>query len=281
VDADAVRQRRQRHTDRQISIWHTAEGAVSYLEGTLNPLDAHALDQRLNALAATVCVHDPRTPAQRRADALGALAAGATRLGCRCGRTQCGAGARPDATAVTIHVIAEQATLEGAGDHPGSRWCADGVITPELLAELKLTAHLVPLIHPGDAAPEPRYRPSTALTEFVKCRDLTCRFPGCDAPAAGCDVDHTIPYAQGGPTHAANLKCLCRWHHLIKTFWGWTDRQLADGTVIWTHPDGPTYITTPAELLFPSLCRPTLGGVPDADLAIGVALAALAHRINT
>ncbi|WP_231122974.1 DUF222 domain-containing protein, partial [Mycobacterium asiaticum] len=26
VDADAVRQRRQRHTDRQISIWHTAEG---------------------------------------------------------------------------------------------------------------------------------------------------------------------------------------------------------------------------------------------------------------
>ncbi|WP_155770184.1 DUF222 domain-containing protein, partial [Mycobacterium asiaticum] len=26
VDADAVRQRRQRHHDRQISIWHTAEG---------------------------------------------------------------------------------------------------------------------------------------------------------------------------------------------------------------------------------------------------------------
>ncbi|WP_253849203.1 DUF222 domain-containing protein, partial [Mycobacterium asiaticum] len=160
VDADAVRQRRQRHHDRQISIWDGPQVGVSYLEGTLNPLDAHALDQRLNALSATVCVHDPRTPAQRRADALGALAAGATRLGCRCGRPDCAAGARPDATAVTIHVIADQATLDGDGDNPGSLWCADGVITPELLAELKLTAKLVPLTHPGDAAPEPRYRPS-------------------------------------------------------------------------------------------------------------------------
>ena len=40
-----------------------------------------ALDKRLNALAATVCPHDPRTRDQRRADALGALAAGADRLG--------------------------------------------------------------------------------------------------------------------------------------------------------------------------------------------------------
>lgn len=260
IDADAVRQRRQRHTDREISIWDHPDGGVSYIEGTLNPVDARALDQRLNALAATVCRHDPRTPAQRRADAAGALAAGAKRLGCRCGRPDCAAGARPDATAVTIHVIAEQATLDGTSDAPASRWCADGVITSELLTELALTAKLVPLTHPGDAAPEPRYRPSAALSEFVKCRDLTCRFPGCDAPATHCDVDHTIPYADGGPTHAANLKCLCRWHHLIKTFWGWTDRQLADGTVIWTHPDGHTYITTPASaLLFPSLCRPTLG----------------------
>jgi hypothetical protein len=24
---------------------------------------------------------------------------------------------------------------------------------------------------------------------------------------------------------------------LLKTFWGWRDRQLPDGTVIWTLPD--------------------------------------------
>jgi hypothetical protein len=44
----------------------------------------------------------------------------------------------------------------------------------------------------------------------------------------------------------------------MKTFWGWRDRQLQDGTVIWTLPDGQTYVTTPGSaLLFPALCAPT------------------------
>jgi len=87
---------------------------------------------------------------------------------------------------------------------------------------------------------------------------LTCRFPGCDRPAIDCDIDHAVPYADGGPTHASNLKCLCRLHHLIKTFWDWSDQQLPDGTLIWRSPSGQTYITTPGSaLLFPNLCRPT------------------------
>jgi hypothetical protein len=36
------------------------------------------------------------------------------------------------------------------------------------------------------------------------------------------------------------------------------DRQLPDGTVIWTSPSGQTYTTHPgSRLLFPTLCRPT------------------------
>lgn len=54
------------------------------------------------------------------------------------------------------------------------------------------------------------HTPSAALRDFVRCRDLTCRFPGCDRAAVGCDVDHAIPYDDGGPTQASNLKCLCR-----------------------------------------------------------------------
>ena len=47
-----------------------------------------------------------------------------------------------------------------------------------------------------------------------------------------------------------------------QTFWagpgGWRDRQLPDGTVIWTAPGGQTYTTHPgSRLLFPSLCEPT------------------------
>src|SRR6202035_2932459 len=128
---------------------------LSEIHGSLLSPDAHALDKRLTAVAGTVCEHDPRTREQRRADALGALAAGADRLGCRCGRPDCAAGKRPAAGPVVIHVI----------------------------AELAASAKLVPLIHPGDAPPETGYVPSPALADFVRCRDLTCRWPGCDVPA--------------------------------------------------------------------------------------------------
>ncbi|MCA2246017.1 hypothetical protein JF781_27330, partial [Mycobacterium sp. WUMAC-067] len=44
----------------------------------------------------------------------------------------------------------------------------------------------------------------------------------------------------------------------MKTFWGWRDQQLPDGTLIWTSPAGQTYVSTPGSaLLFPSLCAPT------------------------
>ncbi|WP_156765353.1 HNH endonuclease signature motif containing protein, partial [Mycobacterium sp. 1245852.3] len=148
--------------------------------------------------------------------------------------------------------------LDGCGSAPACELGAEGLISPELLAELAGSATLVPLVHPGDAPPEPGYVPSKALADFVRCRDLTCRWPGCDQPAVNCDLDHTIPYADGGPTHASNLKALCRTHHLVKTFWGWQEKQLPDGTLILTSPAGRTHVTTPGSaLLFPQLCAPT------------------------
>jgi hypothetical protein len=52
---------------------------------------------------------------------------------------------------------------------------------------------------------------------------------------------------------------------LIKTFFGWAEQQLPDGTLILTSPAGHTYVTTPGSaLLFPSLCR-SVGGLPAAE----------------
>lgn len=266
-DLDGVRRRTEHQADREVWIGGDHDG-LSRIEGCFVTPDAHALDQCLTALAATVCAHDPRTRDQRRADALGALAARAERLACRCGRRDCTAAGRPAAAPVVIHVIAEQATLDGRGNAPASEVNADGLITPELLAELAPSAKLVPLVHPGYTAPEPNYRPSQALADFVKCRDLTCRWPGCDVPAIHCQLDHTIPYADGGPTHAANLKNYCTAHHLMKTFWGWSEKQLADGTLILTSPAGDTHVTTPGSaLLFPSLCR-AVGGMPCPEVQL-------------
>ncbi len=257
TDRDALRRRRERQADREFSIWDHSDGLTEVF-GRLFSTDAHALDAQLTALANTVCPDDPRTHKERRADAMGALAARADRLECRCGRPDCPAGAHSVPHPVLIHVIAEHASLTGAASNPGSMIGADALIPAELLTDLARSAKLQPLIHPADAAPEPGYTPTPALADFVRCRDLTCRFPGCDRPALSADLDHTIPYADGGPTHASNLKALCRQHHLIKTFWGWHDQQLPDATIIWTSPAGHTYITTPASaLLFPSLCAPT------------------------
>ena len=251
ADADALRRRTDRRTDREVWFGDLGDG-LSEIHGSLLTPQAHALDKRLTALAATVCEHDPRSREQRRADALGALAAGAERLGCQCGRGDCAAGKRSAAASVVIHVIAQPAATGSVGYTSASEVCADGLVGPELIAELAAHARLTPLVHPLDAAPEPGYVPSKALADFVRCRDLTCRWPGCDHPAFDCDIDHTVPYADGGPTHASNLKCYCRTHHLVKTFWGWRDRQLPDGTVILDSPAGKTYVTAPGSaLLFP------------------------------
>jgi hypothetical protein len=257
IDRDAVRRRRERQADREFCIWDAGDGLTEVF-GRLITTDAHAVDARLDALAATVCADDPRTRTQRRADAMGALAAGADRLACRCAQPDCPAADTPPPVPVVIHVVADQASLDGTTSTPGSMIGADALLPAELIADLARSATLRPLIHPLDAPPEPGYTPSQALADFVRCRDLTCRFPGCDRPAIDCDIDHTIAHADGGPTHASNLKCLCRLHHLIKTFWGWHDQQLPDGVVIWTSPSGRTYITTPGSaLLFPTLCTPT------------------------
>ncbi|OBK85185.1 hypothetical protein A5649_03125, partial [Mycolicibacter heraklionensis] len=261
ADADAVRRRKERQAEREVGF-SDQEGGITEIYGSLFTTDARALDKALDALAATVCEHDPRTREQRRADAMGALAARADRLGCRCGRPDCVAGGRAAVSPVLIHVIAERASVDGTGDVPGSLVGADGLIPPELIAELARSARLVSVVHPGDAPPEPGYVPSKALADFVRCRDMTCRWPGCDRPALDCDLDHTIAYGDGGPTHASNLKCYCRTHHLVKTFWGWRDQQLPDGTVILTSPSGCTYVTTPgSSWLFPHLCAPT-GDLP-------------------
>ena len=83
-------------------------------------------------------------------------------------------------------------------------------IPASLLAEsINAGATLKPVHHPGpNSVFEPGYRPSIALDEFVRCRDLTCRWPGDDRPAEFYDPNHEIAHALGGPTHPSKVKCL-------------------------------------------------------------------------
>jgi len=246
-------------TDARDVFIHAGKHGLATVHATVTIPDAIIIDDRLDALAATVCPHDPRTPDQRRADALCALAAQQPRLPCRCGLPDCTAGGPGVPLSRTvIHVFTQTDTLAGTSNTPGYI-PGFGPIPAPVVTHLADNAKILPLPIPGaDTAPEPRYRPSKALADFVRCRDVCCRFPGCTRKAEHCDIDHTIPYPVG-PTHASNLKLLCRYHHLLKTFGtGWHDTQLPDGTIIWTAPTGHTYTTTPdGALHFPALATPT------------------------
>ena len=293
-DPDALRRMQRRARGRHVDTFSDGAGTAT-IEAVLFEHDAAAVDVRLDAMAHAVCDGDPRTMDQRRADALGAFGHGADRLSCQCGSGECpAAGVRLNA--VVINVVAEEKTLtddapvglDGENpDEPANHLpdtAATGAVAdptptgpaptppavvmggavipaPLLAARIAAGATMRWIVHPGDAPPEPRYRASAGLARFVRCRDMTCRFPGCKQPADVCDLDHTIAYPIG-PTCASNLTCLCRKHHLLKTFWagrrGWRDEQLPDGTVIWTDPHGQTHLTRPGSYgLFPRLCEPT------------------------
>jgi hypothetical protein len=253
-DPGALRRTRVSARSREVVIDQSDdESGTARLWGRLYATDAVVLDRRLLQMAHEVCVDDPRTIAQRRADALGALVAGAEQLTCACDNEECparaAAGKQP--AGVVIHVVAGASTLDCEPDQhmsgevqsrpltrnmtlaefldsdpepeppatmgPAALITSGGIVPAPQVAELvRRGAKVRPVRHPGDGAqPESNYHPSSALDRFVRSRDLTCRFPNCDRHAEVCDIDHTIPYP-AGPTHPSNLKCLCRRQRLHK-----------------------------------------------------------------
>ncbi|MDG4663920.1 HNH endonuclease signature motif containing protein [Mycobacterium sp. 236(2023)] len=270
-DPDAVSRAKEVLKKRDVHIGaHDDPNAATSVWGLLLPPDAAAYKARIARLVNGLCDADPRPMGERRSDAMGAIGRGEDHLPCRCGSAKCAANG-PVKSPVVIRVIADQAAVDtakqliaaedreqqnaapcskdlGLALMPGSQ-----VLPIAALAEaIRSGAVIKPLWLPGPD-PEPHYEPSAKLAAFIRARDLFCRFPGCDVPAERCDIDHVVPHPYG-PTHASNMHCKCRTHHLMKTFWGgpdgWHDRQLPDGTVIWTTPAGKTYTTVPGSRLF-------------------------------
>jgi hypothetical protein len=94
-------------------------------------------------------------------------------------------------------------------------------------------------------------------------RDRMCRHPGCDNHSGWADLDHVVPHAVGGPTDCANLCCLCRRDHRLKTLApGWQLVLRRDGTLTVTTPTGVTRATRPPGLHALAEHRP----VPPAEL---------------
>ena len=273
VDPEAAKERRATaEGDRYISVDAQPDGTAQ-LRGRITATAAAAFDRRISQLAMSVCAKDSRTVDQRRADALTALTEGHG-LTCDCAQPDCPArksdDSQPDSTVRTvINVIATEATVTGDSEQPGYLE-GFGVIDADVVRELAESAALRLLEEPTVTAAEAlRHQPSAEAARWIRFRDLTCRFPGCDRKVAFCDIDHTTPFnhanpAAGGLTVPWGLADYCREHHRLKTFHGgpggWRDEQLPDGTIVWTSPTGRVYRTTPdGPELFPQMrpaCQP-------------------------
>ncbi|MGY4650578.1 DUF222 domain-containing protein [Mycobacterium sp. URHB0021] len=258
IDAQAAKERRVTDdTERHLSVTALPNGTAQ-VRGNLSAPAGALFDARLAEMATSVCAKDSRTLAQRRADAVSALCEGRP-LACDCRRPEC--PARPDETTpvarpaggvrMVLNVIAGADTVAGHSEAPGYL-AGYGVIDAAHVRELAQAALVRPVECPVVSAAEAlRYRPSAALERWIRCRDVTCRFPGCDRSAWICDVDHTEPFnhddpAAGGWTVPWNLGCYCREHHRYKTFLdGWRDHQLADGSIVWTSPTGNVEVLQP------------------------------------
>ncbi len=139
----ALERRRRAVADRDVRVI-AREDATAEVDGLLPAEGGRILAGRLRAMSFDVCARDPRTHAQRRADALVALASGHTHLECRCEREDC--TAQTDLTAdvrsgvaVQLLVGVNASTLLGLDDSPGFL-AGHGPIDADLARELAADA---------------------------------------------------------------------------------------------------------------------------------------------
>lgn len=205
---------------REVTLYSDG-GVMATIVAELPAPDAIAVWNALTACGlADARAHDTRTLAHKRADALTDWAHRALD--------------NPDVPRqqgrkrLETQVVIDLATLLGFAHNPGEL-VGYGPIPARLARDLAadsqwrrlvvdpVTGHLLDY---GTST----YTPLASLREFVITRDRTCQFPGCSQPASRTDLDHLIPFTgtdAGGSTSAANLHCLCRRHHKLKTHYRW------------------------------------------------------------
>jgi len=89
-----------------------------------------------------------------------------------------------------------------------------------------------------------RRRPTSSQRRQAQTNNPTCIFPGCRMPSTACDLDHTKPWSEGGPTTVDNLPPVCRHDHVTRHKAHWKHQALPNGDHIWTSPLGHTYTTS-------------------------------------
>ena len=234
-DPDEVERRRTadpRHFD--VRTDRAGIDGYAYVDGLLDLADALDLDSAVSAGAAQLADLGCEEPLDvRRSMAVGEIARAQPALDLE---------TTEPSRAVTLYVHlsdADVARLDNT-DTPVlvdqvAAWCAGAEVT------------IKPVIDLNEARSVAGYVPTDPLAERVRLAWPQCVFPYCARRARRCDLDHRVPYGDAGPTSTSNLAPLCRTHHRMKTFCGFTYEPATTtetgipSAFTWTSPTGARF----------------------------------------
>lgn len=167
------------------------------------------------------------------------------------------------ATGRAARIQGQPATILGMFDllkvmdvEPGRRVAGElrrtGRVSDTTIAKLSLDAKFIPVFTLGGyrvVAVGRTYRTLPPwLRPLLQMIHRQCRGPDCDRPAAWCEAAHQNDYAKGGNTDLNETIPLCKAHHDLVTYGGWTVQLDCDtGICTWTAPDGRTIDTFPPQ----------------------------------
>jgi len=214
----------KRHARRNVSLTPTASGMYSG-PMLLDPIPGAIVSGELERLEKILFEADwaeakarlgrepalnelARTPGQRRADALVEMAMRS--------RTAPADGRRPEPH---FSVVIDYPTLNGRI----SQLAGGQVVAPgTLLSYMKDAWFERVVFEPGKRAEcSVTSRFFTGATRrAIELRDLECTHQYCDIPAEQCQIDHIIPYCQGGLTSQENGQAHCGDHNRMRDWRG-------------------------------------------------------------
>jgi len=197
---------RDQHRYRRAWFTTDTDGSVRF-SGQVYGLAGERLLTAIRAFTRPDTPNTPRQPQQRTADALDDLAAAALDRA----MAPTDHGQRPHLQ-ITIpwHVL----TARNGNVHTTHTATLPFTEIAHLLDDAVLSRCILDTTStPIEVSTQTRTVPA-GLWRALLARDRHCRWPGCDAPPAFCDVAHgPIPYRNGGRLTPNNAALLCRTHH--------------------------------------------------------------------